>query len=142
MRRAPGLAWTGWRVTAGRADLKGWSIGLSARVLDDAEKTVRTLRHEYAHLLAVDRHGPAGAGHGRLWREAMYELGERPERTHDYPVARNASRQSAVYRCRRCGSEFRRPRRFPSGRRYEHLACGGLLQFVRITRADDGGNRA
>lgn len=142
MRRAPGLYWKPWRVTAGRADLRAWSIGLSSRVLDDGEKTLRTLRHEYAHLLAVERHGPVAAGHGEPWRQAMRDLGEPPERTHDYPVARNASRQVAVYRCRGCGAQIVRPRRLPRGRRYLHTVCGGFLQFVRITARDEEADRA
>ncbi len=152
LRREPALYWKAWRVTAGRAEFGGaefarpdgggWRIGLSSRVLDDEEKTLRTLRHEYAHLLAVERHGRAGAGHGTPWRAAMRELGEAPERTHDYPVERNASRVRAVYRCRRCGAEIARGRRLPRGRRYAHVPCGGLLQFVRITGADADGNRA
>ena len=103
-------------------------------MLNAPERVVATLIHEYAHLLAFDRHGRHGTGHGPAWRAAMAELGATPTVRHDYPIVRNVPRQRAVYRCLGCGAEIVRARRLPQGRRWAHAACGGGLRLERIER--------
>lgn len=128
----PALEWRGFRTTAGRANFRQWRIELGARVLTTPEALLETLRHEYAHLLAVRRAGFAGRGHGAAWRAAMTELGIAPKRTHSLPVERNAARQRVVYRCRRCAAEIARARRLPKGRRFIHANCGGAIRLERV----------
>lgn len=130
----PKVVWKGYRVTAGLAYYKAGVIGLSTRVLKDEQSIVDTLIHEYAHLLAVVRHGMRAAGHGAAWQQAMKDLGREPKVRHDYPVERNVPRQSVVYVCTRCGRNIERSRRLPKRRRYVHSNCGGDLRLARVER--------
>lgn len=133
LKKVPQLAWHRYRTTAGIADFRHWTIRLSVLVLDDPEKLERTLLHEYAHLLAVDRVGRRGSGHGPAWQQAMRDLGQDPVRTHDYACQRNQPRQMVLYKCSRCGMSIPRRRRLPRQRRYLHRACGGEIQLETIT---------
>src|SRR4051812_26152623 len=105
MGYVPDLIWNPrLRVTAGVAYYKKGAIALSPLVLVTEEKVGITLRHEYAHLLAVQRHGKRGAGHGAAWRQAMKDLGLEPKVTHAYDVPRNKPRQQVSYECMKCGA--------------------------------------
>lgn len=128
----PRIVWKNTRVTAGTAYYRTWVIGLSRIVLDDAQKMRDTLIHEYAHLLAVDRHGLKAACHGEAWKQAMRDLGQTPKVRHTYPVQRNQPRQAVEYRCQKCGKTFTRGRRLSSRRRYVHANCGGGLKLVQV----------
>lgn len=120
------------RVSAGMTYYRTNTIGLSSRILDTEDRVRDTLVHEFAHLVAFERHGQFGAGHGRPWKEAMLELGADPKVRHGYEVQRNDPRQRVVYRCSRCGIEIARKRRLPRRRKYVHVDCGGGLSLVRI----------
>ena len=135
LKRRPTLLWKGLRVSAGMAYFRINTIGLSRNLLTDEERLRSTLVHEYAHLLAVERHGTKAAGHGVHWKQAMLDLGAKPERTHCYQVERNQRKQSVIYRCQRCGTEFARSKRFPRFRKYVHIRCGGSLKLISIERA-------
>ncbi len=128
----PLILWKALRVAAGYAYYRQRAIGLSTRLITDEERLRDTLLHEYAHLLAVARYGVKGAGHGRPWQEAMRDLGLEPTVRHQYEVERNQKTQQVVYRCNRCHEEFTRRRRLPRNRKYFHINCGGLIQFVRV----------
>jgi len=130
----PELVWRGYRVTAGLAYYRKGVIGLSSRVLKDETAVVDTLVHEYAHLLAVSRHGYRAAGHGVAWKQAMHDLGQEPKVRHNYEVERNVTRQSVTYVCVRCGRQVVRARRLPRRRRYVHAQCGGDLKLSKIER--------
>lgn len=130
----PTLQWRAYRTTAGMAFYAGGRIALSAHLLTDRERLVSTLLHEYAHLLAFVRHGAAGKGHGRPWREAMRELNAEPEARHRYDCRRNIARQTVRYRCNLCGKRFEKRRRYPKGQSYIHLNCGGVLRYVDTVR--------
>jgi len=130
----PELIWKGYRVTAGMAYYRHGIIGLSNRVLKDEYTAVETLVHEYAHLLAVARHGTRAAGHGEPWQRAMRELGQEPKVRHNYEVERNEKRQKVVYTCLRCGKSFERARRLPRRRKYVHANCGGSLKLAAVQR--------
>ena len=130
----PELIWRGYRVTAGLAYYRKGVIGLSHRVLKDEKAVLETLTHEYAHLLAVARHGQRGAGHGPAWKQAMFDLGQEPKVRHNYEVEHNISRQAVTYQCIRCGKEFVRARRFPKRQRYIHVNCGGDLKLRKVER--------
>jgi predicted SprT family Zn-dependent metalloprotease len=129
------LEWRLYRVTAGIAYYRTWTIGLSRGVLKDEAAVRDTLIHEYAHLLAVARHGPKAANHGPLWQAAMRELGAEPTVRHSYPVERNQRRQTVIYRCQACGKEFSRHRRLPKKGRWVHALCGGDLRLVAVSAA-------
>jgi SprT protein len=130
----PQLVWKGYRVTAGLAYYRTGVIGLSTRVLKDEQAVVDTLIHEYAHLLAVVRHGQRAAGHGPAWQRAMMDLGQEPRVRHSYEVERNIARQSVTYVCLRCGRSVVRHRRLPRRRRYVHANCGGDLRLSKVDR--------
>jgi SprT protein len=138
MGYTPHIVWKNLRVSAGIAKYLERTIVLSRPLLTDPERMASTLKHEYAHLLAVARHGKKAAGHGRHWQEAMRDLGEPPEVRHCYPVVRNGRRQEVGYRCRRCGALLTRNRRLARGRRYYHVVCGGplALEFVRTIESE------
>lgn len=138
----PEIVWKKLRVAAGQAFYRVGKIGLSSILLDTPDRLRITLLHEYAHLLAYQRHGKAAANHGPGWRQAMRDLGLEPVVRHHYACERNTARQSVVYRCRRCGVEFARSRRLPRNRKYVHANCGGALTLVSIEPATDSEPRA
>ena len=135
MGYVPKITWKRLRVTAGVAYYRG-EIVLSSLVLIDEERVRLTLMHEYAHLLAVKRHGRKGHGHGRLWKATMQELGIEPEVVHHYEVKRNNTRQKVVYRCAKCGSKLDRARKLPRRRKYVHARCGGALRLETVERVE------
>ncbi len=122
------------RVSAGMAYYRTGVIGLSSKILDTEEKVRSTLVHEYAHLLAVDRHGRKAASHGPIWRQTMIELGAEPTVRHRYEVERNQPRQKVEYRCVKCGKLIERSRRLPKRRRYVHATCGGNLRLHAVEK--------
>jgi SprT protein len=130
--RRPELLWKGLRVSAGIAYYRINRIGLSRHLLTDEDRLRSTLVHEYAHLLAFERHGQKSVGHGPLWKQAMHDLGAKPERTHCYEVERNTARQVVTYQCRKCGASILRNRRLPRRRKYVHANCGGGLRLVGV----------
>ena len=137
MGYVPKLTWKKLRVTAGIAFYNKREIVLSSLVLNTPERLENTLKHEYAHLLAVSRHGmKAGAGHGQAWRQAMRDLGLKPTVHHNYEVQRNSTRQKVVYRCMKCGTQVDRARRLPRRRRYVHANCGGALRLESVKRVE------
>jgi len=133
----PVLKWKRLRVSAGMAYYRTGTIGLSSLILDDPEKLRLTLLHEYAHLLAVDRHGQKAANHGVYWKRAMTDLGLEPKVRHNYDCARNTKRQKVTYRCNRCGAQIERSRKLPRHRKYVHAHCGGGLRLFSIQHATD-----
>lgn len=128
----PAIVWKPLRVSAGMAYFRQKAIGLSSILLIDSERLERTMVHEYAHLLAVYRHGIHGKGHGPHWQQAMIDLGEKPEVYHRYEVQRNQRRQTVRYQCLKCGVGFDRARKLTSLNRYRHVNCGGKLKFVGV----------
>jgi SprT protein len=138
LKRGARIEWRPYRVTAGMAYYKLNLIGLSHVVLTTAEAVEDTLMHEYAHLLAFERGGRRGAGHGAYWQRAMTELGQVPKVRHSYEVTRNTKRQEVGYQCIRCGKTILRSRRLPRRGRYVHVDCGGDLRlaFVRARSQD------
>lgn len=132
LRNPPVVLWKGYRVSAGMAYYRVNTIGLSRHVLTTPESVRETLLHEYAHLLAVERHGVKAANHGPGWRQAMHDLGLPPTVRHNLPVKRNDKKIRIIYGCKRCGHEFVRTRHMPKRRKYMHLRCGGAIQLLRV----------
>lgn len=134
LRQRPEIIWKSLRVSAGIAYYRVNRIALSRNLIVDEERLRNTLVHEYAHLLAHQRHGKTAANHGPLWRQAMTDLGAEPKRTHDYDVERNSKRQAVSYQCQRCGAEFVRARRLPRRKKYVHANCGGGLKLISVAK--------
>ena len=130
----PKVVWRAYRVTAGLAYYRKGVIGLSSRVLKEESQVLDTLIHEYAHLLAVVRHGNRAAGHGPEWQRAMLDLGQEPKVRHCYEVERNVARQRVTYQCLKCGKPIIRARRLPKRRRYIHANCGGDIKLAKIEK--------
>jgi predicted SprT family Zn-dependent metalloprotease len=135
LRYVPEITWKKLRVSAGMAYYRTGTIGLSTLILDTPEKLRLTLLHEYAHLLAVERHGRKAANHGVYWKQAMIDLGLEPKIRHNYECARNTARQRVTYRCQKCGAHIERSRRLPRNRRYVHARCGGGLRLFSVQSA-------
>lgn len=134
----PTILWKNLRVTAGQAIYSRRTIGLSAILLTTEERVLDTLDHEYAHLLAIARHGKRGMGHGPAWRQAMADLGRPATVRHRYEVERNASRQSVIYHCQICCEKFQRKKRLPQRRKYLHVNCGGEIHLEKVIREPCG----
>ena len=132
----PKVVWKNLRVSAGQAFYRDGMIGLSRLLLTDEDRLKDTLVHEYAHLLAVVRHGRKAANHGPHWQRAMKDLGAEPTVRHRYEVVRNSRRSEVVYRCERCGASIVKARRLPRRRRYVHRDCGGPIRFAFERLAD------
>ncbi len=130
----PALVWKPLRVSAGLAYFKEGRIALSSLVLTDETNMRETLTHEYAHLLAVYRHGQKGAGHGAAWKRAMLDLGAEPKVRHRFEVQRNTPRQKVIYRCKKCETLIERTRRLNRRRVYVHSGCGGTIKLEGIVR--------
>lgn len=134
----PKIEWRRYTVTAGMAHYQLGLITLSVHVLREPHHVRETLLHEYAHLLAFDRHGKKGAGHGQPWKKAMRDLGLEPKVHHQYEVNRNQSRQVVRYQCKKCGEIFDRKRRLATKKRYYHRQCGGQIALVEVQKATPG----
>jgi SprT protein len=128
----PVLQWKRLRVSAGLAYFRQGRIALSSVVLQNEHSVRETLTHEYAHLLAVHRHGQKGAGHGAAWKQAMLDLGAEPKVRHCFDVQRNQPKQKVLYRCVRCQKLIERSRRLPKKRRYLHRDCGGDIRLHSV----------
>jgi predicted SprT family Zn-dependent metalloprotease len=128
----PVLVWKALRVSAGIAYYRAGRIALSSVVLKDEASTLETLTHEYAHLLAVHRHGQKGAGHGAAWKRAMHDMGAEPKVRHRYEVQRNTPRQKVLYRCKKCQRLIERSRRLPRKKIYVHSGCGGSIKLEAV----------
>jgi SprT protein len=133
------LKWKGYRVTAGIAYYRTGIIGLSQKVLPNVEAVRETVLHEYAHLLAVFRHGRSAANHGAAWQNAMADLGLPPIVRHSFAVERNVKRQRVTYHCSRCGAPIVRHRRLPKSRKYVHANCGGDLRLGSVETITENG---
>lgn len=132
LQRLPRLVWRNYRVTAGTANHKDWTIALSVSLLTDKERLRETLVHEFAHLVAFSRVGKRGWNHGLEWQLAMHELGAQPVVRHQYEVRRNSRTQVVWYLCERCHAKIQRARRLPRRKKYLHLGCGGAIKFLSV----------
>lgn len=130
LRKPATLVWRNFRTTAGTATYGLNCIALGPKVLATPEQLAKTLRHEFAHLLAFEKYGPGGRGHGAAWCEMMRRLGEEPTVKHRYDCKRNESRFVVRYRCEKCAATFDRRRLFARGRVYVHATCGGRLRLL------------
>lgn len=124
----PKIIWKKMSISAGKAYFERGTISLSTVLITDRLRMQDTLVHEFAHLLSYARHGKKGVGHGEPWRQAMKDLGARPEVYHDYPVERRRQPRNLVYACSKCGESFTRVRPLKRGYKYSHRGCGGSIE--------------
>lgn len=57
---------------------------------------IDTFLHELAHAHAFMTHGPEARGHGWQWHEAMWQLGQTPQRLHRIAACRKATTKAVL----------------------------------------------
>ncbi|MDE0836076.1 MAG: SprT family zinc-dependent metalloprotease [Akkermansiaceae bacterium] len=93
------------RTTAGRAWWPDRKIELNPKIRKIAEEEIwRTLKHEFAHLIAYERCGRRrSAPHGPEWRAACAEIGIPGETTtHSLPLEGRKMKRNHSYACPSC----------------------------------------
>lgn len=83
-----------------------------------------TFLHEVAHAI-VSCLWPHASAHGWEWKRVMRQLGESPDRTHNYDFLHTSANAKLIYACTHCETEIyaqRAKKHDPS--RYYHKACG------------------
>jgi predicted SprT family Zn-dependent metalloprotease len=128
LKQRPLLVWRRMPSSAGKAYYHLWQISLSSVLITDEERLKVTLTHEYAHLLAFERHGRTAGAHGPAWRQAMSDLGAPPIVCHNYEVERRVIARNLLYKCSVCGHEIPRVRPLKRGYIYTHQGCGGTIR--------------
>jgi len=112
------------RTTAGRAWWPARTIELNPKLKDFAEEEAwRTLKHEFAHLLAYERCGRKQIDpHGIEWKAACTELGIPGEATyHSLPLKSRKMKRKHSYACPSCLAVIARVR--PMRRAVACWAC-------------------
>jgi predicted SprT family Zn-dependent metalloprotease len=103
------------RTTAGRAWWPHCQIELNPKLRDFSEEEVwRTLKHEFAHLVAYERCGRRRIRpHGIEWQAACADLGIAGESArHSLPFKARKMERKHTYRCRACDAVTSRVRPF------------------------------
>ncbi len=99
------------RTTAGRAWWPARAIELNPKLKEFSEaESWRTLKHEFAHLLAYERCGRRRIDpHGAEWRAACVELGIPDESPyHSLPLKGRKLKRKHAYVCPSCLAMVRR----------------------------------
>lgn len=131
------------RTTAGRAWWPSRSIEMNPKLKDFSEAEIwRTLKHEFAHLLAYERCGRRRIDpHGAEWRTACTELGIPDEKPyHSLPLKGRRMKRNYAYACPSCLAVITRVR--PIQRAVACYSCcrkynGGLYHDrYRLIRND------
>ena len=114
--------WNGrLQTTAGTADSVKYRIDLNPKLARLGHEVVdRILRHELAHLVAVDRNRHYRIQpHGDEWKLACSDLGIPGEKaSHSLPIDDERQRAKYAYRCPNCSLVVERKRKMRS-----NLAC-------------------
>ena len=103
------------RTTAGRAWWPHRSIEMNPKIKEIADAQIwRTLKHEFAHLVAYERCGRRRIDpHGPEWQAACTELGIADEKTyHTLPLKARRMKRSHFYSCPSCSAVTARVRPF------------------------------
>jgi predicted SprT family Zn-dependent metalloprotease len=93
------------RTTAGRAWWPARTIELNSKLKEFSDEEIwRTLKHEFAHLLAYERHGRKRIEpHGAEWKAACADLGIAGESTyHSLPLKGRKMKRKHSYACPSC----------------------------------------
>ena len=111
------------KTAAGRADHRQKLISLNPRLVEHPAEIDRTLRHEFAHILAQFRAGRRRISpHGSEWQQACRDLGIADEkRCHTLPFPAKRYTPRFIYRCPNCRRDFSRVRKIK--RTVACLAC-------------------
>jgi len=114
LARKVSVSWNArMRTTAGRAWWPARSIEMNPKLREFSEEEIwRTLKHEFAHLLAYERCGRKHIDpHGTEWRAACAELGIGDEKTyHSLPLKGRKMKRNHAYVCPACLVTIRRVR--------------------------------
>ena len=106
LARKIGVSWNPrMRTTAGRAWWPARQIELNPKLKDISEQEVwRTLKHEFAHLIAYERSGRKKIRpHGVEWRTACSDLGIGGESAyHHLPFEGRKMKRKHAYACPSC----------------------------------------
>ncbi len=130
----PRVEWLQRGSTAGRADLRRWTVAFNRPFLarEDGFRIILpgTVVHELAHLAAYRLYG--SRGHDAAWRSVMAQAGFPPQRTHAMDVTGLPGVQRRwAYRCG-CGEAWlttTRHNRIQRGERtYYCTRCGQRLE--------------
>lgn len=108
--------WNNRLVTsAGLARLDTYSIELNPLLLEHSYKeTLRTLKHELAHLIVYVRYGDRRslAPHGKEWRQACCDVGIPGETaSHDLFTRKRKQKTKYLYICPHCQTHIERVRK-------------------------------
>jgi len=110
------VAWNArMRTTAGRAWWPHGHIELNPKLKDFSEEEIwRTLKHEFAHLIAYERCGRRRIQpHGIEWRAACADLGIAGESVkHSLPLEGRKMKRKHTYTCPACDVVIARVRPF------------------------------
>ena len=126
------------KTLAGIAYISDRRIVLNSALLRPGREKDRdeTFLHECAHILADLHHGYP-CKHGKIWKEMMELLGQKPEARHNLPYLSREAHAVAIWKCRRCNQKYhfvRRPRRKLNNSYCRY--CGpklGILMSIPIT---------
>ena len=127
------------KTRAGIAYVRDRRIVLNSALLKPGREKDRddTFVHECAHVLADLHHGYS-CKHGKLWKEMMELLGQRPEIRHNLSYLSRETHAVVIWKCRRCNQKYhfvRRPRRKLNNSYCRY--CGpklGVLKSIPITK--------
>jgi predicted SprT family Zn-dependent metalloprotease len=96
------------------------------------EATVETVRHEFAHLLAVSIEG--AKGHGAVWKRYAKLLGSNGDPYHSFEKVEHEVRRTRTVKaacdCTQHDITVRRANMMRAGRKYMCRACKGRLRLV------------
>ena len=127
------------KTRAGIAYISDRKIVLNAALLKPGREKDRddTFLHECAHILADLYHGYP-CKHGKLWKEMMELLSQKPETRHNLTYLSREAHAVTIWKCTRCNQKYhfvRRPRRKINNSYCRY--CGpklGVLKSIPITK--------
>jgi len=97
-----------------------------------------TPAHEAAHLIAFALHGINIKPHGSEWRKVMLDIGQTPNRCHDFKTTPARIHKKHIYFCA-CGehkvSTTIHNRILIRGRKYICRKCGAYLKWEKYEKA-------
>lgn len=126
---------------AGRAFYYRNRISLNLQLLiENGEDFVNdTPGHEAAHLIAFALHGGDIRPHGSEWREIMLDIGQNPNRCHNFKTTPARIHKKHVYFCvcKKHEVSTTLHNRMLRGRRYICKKCGAYLKWEKYEKAKE-----
>lgn len=93
------------KMTAGRAYSGQYLISLSNHFLHNESNYDQTIAHEVCHIF-VDRFYIKRCNHGYEWQMAMYNIGLKANRCHDYVTSKHRA-STSIITCNGCKGQVR-----------------------------------